>query len=233
MDAPPDPRYTAAVNCVVTAGPTYEPLDEVRRLTNLSTGKLGSLLANFLVDRGHNVTLLLGQGATWQGRQQAQHLLHFTTTADLRARLQNLAALPVHALFHAAAVSDFSFGRIFDRSPAGQLQEIQSPKITSRGGPLLAELVPTPKMIGDLRGWFPQTRLVGWKYEVEGGRARVMALAKQQVTDNRTDACVTNGPAYGFGFGLLTADGNARHFSGTPELFAALETLVPSLPSAA
>ena len=38
----------AAMNCVVTAGPTYEPLDDVRRLTNFSTGKLGSQLGDFL-----------------------------------------------------------------------------------------------------------------------------------------------------------------------------------------
>ena len=36
------------MRCIVTAGPTYEPLDEVRRLTNFSTGRLGIELANFL-----------------------------------------------------------------------------------------------------------------------------------------------------------------------------------------
>ena len=45
------------MNCIVTAGPTYEPLDEVRRLTNSSTGRLGSELANYLTARGHRVTL--------------------------------------------------------------------------------------------------------------------------------------------------------------------------------
>ena len=37
------------MNCIVTCGPTYEPLDEVRRLTNFSTGRLGTELANYLV----------------------------------------------------------------------------------------------------------------------------------------------------------------------------------------
>ena len=41
------------MNCVVTAGPTYEPLDEVRRLTNFSTGRLGTELANTLTRHGH------------------------------------------------------------------------------------------------------------------------------------------------------------------------------------
>ena len=52
------------MNCIVTAGPTFEPLDDVRRLTNFSTGKLGTELANFLTARGHKVTLLIGESAT-------------------------------------------------------------------------------------------------------------------------------------------------------------------------
>ena len=47
------------MNCIVTAGPTYEPLDDVRRLTNFSTGRLGTELANFLAARGHTVILLV------------------------------------------------------------------------------------------------------------------------------------------------------------------------------
>ena len=60
------------MNCLVTAGPTYEALDEVRRLTNFSTGRLGSELASFLAGHGHHVTLLIGQQATWRGERGAQ-----------------------------------------------------------------------------------------------------------------------------------------------------------------
>jgi phosphopantothenoylcysteine decarboxylase/phosphopantothenate--cysteine ligase len=52
------------MKCIVTAGPTFEELDEVRRLTNFSTGTLGTELADFLMERGHEVELLRGQGAT-------------------------------------------------------------------------------------------------------------------------------------------------------------------------
>ena len=40
------------MKCIVTAGPTYEPLDKVRRLTNFSTGQLGTELANHLAGQG-------------------------------------------------------------------------------------------------------------------------------------------------------------------------------------
>jgi phosphopantothenate---cysteine ligase (CTP) len=214
------------VRCIVTAGPTFEPLDQVRRLTNFSTGRLGSELVNFLAARGHEVTLLIGQQATFRGERQAHRVETFTTTADLRQCLQALAAEPADAVFHAAAVSDFTFGKILRRSAAGDLQEVKSGKLSTREGTLLAELVPTPKLIAELRDWFPQARLVGWKYEVEGDRAAVLRVAQKQLTECRTNACVANGPAYGPGFGLVVAGGVSTHLATAEALFAALEELL-------
>src|ERR1700743_1364862 len=74
----------AVMNCLVTAGPTYEPLDDVRRLTNFSPGRLGSDPANRLAEHGHKVTLLLGEQATYRGETSADAVEMFSTTADLR-----------------------------------------------------------------------------------------------------------------------------------------------------
>ena len=72
------------------------------------------------------------------------------------------------------------------------------------------ELVPTPKIMPELRAWFPQASIVGWKFEADGKRADAINAAKQQIAECRTDACVVNGPAYGEGFGvLLSAAGRA------------------------
>ena len=211
------------MNCIVTAGPTYEALDDVRRLTNFSTGRLGSELVNFLAGRGHRVTLLIGQQATWHGERQAQRVETFSTTADLWARLQAWGGDGVDAVFHAAAVSDFTFGQIWERTASGALAEAKGGKISTRHGTLLAELVPTPKIIAHLRDWYPRARLIGWKYETDGDRASVVARARQQLADNRTDACVANGRAYGAGFGLVTHAAEAPHFEDTRGLFEALE----------
>jgi phosphopantothenoylcysteine synthetase/decarboxylase len=214
------------MKCVVTAGPTYEPLDEVRRLTNFSTGKLGSLLANHLARAGHDVTLLLGDYATYSGTQESRRVLRFGTTDDLAKQMESLAvpSAGVDAVYHAAAVSDFGFGKIFSRGANGDMREIAAGKLSTRDGTLLAELKPTPKIIAQLRGWFPAVALVGWKYEVDGGREDVLARAERQITDTGVDACVANGPAYGFGFGLAGAAGR-WHFSDTVGLFTALEEL--------
>jgi len=214
------------MNCIVTAGPTYETLDRVRRLTNFSTGKLGTELANFLAARGHDVTLLLGEPATYGGERRAQTIATFSTTENLRDQLQTLAAQKVDAVFHAAAVSDFKFGKVWLRSAAGELTEVKSGKTSTRLGALLAELVPTPKIIAELRAWYPTARLFGWKYEVDGDRAGVLRVAEQQLTQCLTDACVANGAAYGEGFGLVSGAGRCAHLADRAALFEALAELL-------
>jgi len=214
-----------AMHCIVTAGPTYEPLDEVRRLTNFSTGRLGSELASFLTNQGHEATLLIGQLATFRGERHAKHVQTFSTTVDLRDRLRALGADSVGAVFHAAAVSDFTFGKTWTRSEHGDLTEVREGKISTRRGALLTELLPTPKIIAELRQYFPKAVLVGWKFEVDGSRADVVRLAQSQIEQCMTDACVANGRAYGEGFGLVT-HGACEHLPELVQLFAALEKLI-------
>jgi len=217
------------MNCIVTAGPTYETMDNVRRLTNFSTGQLGTELANFLAARGHEVTLLIGEQATYCGERKAHRVVPFSTTANLREQLQRLShggVGSVNAVFHAAAVSDYTFGKIWVRSGSGELTEAKSGKISTSEGTLLAELVPTPKIIADLRDWFPNAQLVGWKFEVDGTRADALKAAEKQVQTCHTNACVANGRAYGEGFGLRHADGKLLHLADKPTLFTALAKMV-------
>ncbi|HWD94632.1 MAG TPA: phosphopantothenoylcysteine decarboxylase [Verrucomicrobiae bacterium] len=209
--------------CLVTAGPTFEPLDGARRLTNFSTGRLGTELANFLAAHGHEVTLLIGEQASYPGERRAQHVETFTTTASLKTKLQAWSDKPVGAVFHAAAVSDFLFGKVWNRSVQGELTEVRSGKISTRNGALLAELLPTEKIIAHLRDWFPEARITGWKYEVDGARSDVIRAAEKQIAECRTNACVANGPAYGEGFGLVTGNRASRHLADREALFEALE----------
>lgn len=211
------------MNCIVTAGPTFEPLDNVRRLTNFSTGRLGSELVNFLVAQGHRVTLLIGQQATWRGERKATATQVFTTTDDLRQRLQALAKPDVQGVFHAAAVNDFTFGKVWQGRAGEALTEVRAGKIPTRAKELLVELMPTPRIIAELRSFFPNAFLVGWKFEVDGDRASVIQKAEQQIAENRTNGCVANGEAYGPGFGLVTAPGQVQHCESTRDLFPAIE----------
>ena len=209
------------MNFIVTAGPTIEKLDTVRRLTNFSTGRTGTEMANFLAGRGHQVTLLLGEQATWSGQRRAQKVLPFSTTADLQEKLKGLVKGSFDAVFHMAAVGDFMFGKIWKHDSEGRMVELSSQKFSTRDGTLLAELVPTPKLISQLNEWFPKSQVVGWKYEVEGKREDAIVAAQMLLDETKINACVANGPAYGEGFGFVSPTGQ-RHFAAAPGLFSAL-----------
>jgi phosphopantothenoylcysteine decarboxylase/phosphopantothenate--cysteine ligase len=211
-----------AMKCIVTAGPTYEELDQVRRLTNFSTGALGTALANHLSRAGHSVTLLRGYYSICDLKPEVSRVHVFTTTEDLEDQLARLAFKGPGAVFHAAAVSDFRFGKVWRRLANGKLREVRSGKFSTRDGTLLSELVPTPKLLGKMREWYPRALLVGWKYEVDGGRTGAVRAARRQIEENRTNACVVNGPAYGSGYGLQLPGIPAKHCATQSALFGAL-----------
>lgn len=206
---------------LVTCGPTYEPLDQVRRLTNFSTGKLGIGLANHLLKADHRVTLLKGYYSLCHDPCAADCQI-FTTTQDLLDRIRSAAETPVDALFHAAAVSDFAFGAVYKRHAHGELEPITSGKFSTRDGPIVAELVPTPKIISQLRSFFPAAKIFGWKYEVDGSRESAIALGRKQISENRTNYCVVNGAAYGAGFGIVSDAETVDHCADSQELYANL-----------
>ena len=215
------------MHCIVTAGPTYEPIDQVRRLTNHSTGQLGTGLAKRLADDGHEVTLLRGRSATHTEMPEGIGLQQFTTSTDLAEKLERLAVAEsgAGAVFHAAAVSDFAVGQIFRRADDGQLNPLNAGKLSTRDGDLLLELKPTPKIIASLREWFAEALLLGWKYEVDGDRDSALGQGQTQIVENQTNGCVVNGPSYGNGFGWLSNDHPAEHLADKAELFNKLAGL--------
>src|SRR2546423_521109 len=212
------------MHCIVTAGPTYEPLDRVRRLTNFSTGKLGCALADFLASHDHEVLLLLSESASFYPENSGPRVDHFTSSASLKEKLGELTSDRVDVVFHAAAVSDFKFGKVWSRQANGELKEMKAGKLSSREGPLLAELLPAAKIIAELRPLFPTARLVGWKFEIDGKRENALEAARKQVRACLLDGCVANGPGYGEGYGFVVSrEGQPeRHFDEQEELFAML-----------
>ena len=207
---------------VLTSGPTYEELDQVRRITNHSTGKLGTELAGFFKEMGFYVILLRGFYATDPNPIMADEVIQFTTTQDLAAKLKNISCTEnwVDWIFHAAAVSDFKPGRFCQISESGEVMGLDDSssvpksrkgKIDTRQGSFWVEMIPTDKIILRLREWFPKAKLVGWKYEVEGGPGSVWQKAKEQVEKCQSDASVVNGPAFGDGFGVYWANGEREN----------------------
>ena len=193
---------------VITSGPSYEPLDKVRRLSNFSTGELGTLLAEGFAEAGHRVACFRGVASTFAAPMWPVEVVPFTTNSDLVAGLQALPAREeISMVFHAAALCDFQIKEMTDE----QGHAIHGDKIPSRGGLLKLTLEPAPKVIASLRRMFPSSIIVGWKYELDGTSAAVVAKGRQQMDDCLTDACVLNGDAYGSGFGMIARAGEQTH----------------------
>jgi len=92
-------------NILVTAGPTREPLDPIRFISNRSSGKMGFAIARVALRRGANVTLI--SGPTSQHPPKGASFISVENALEMRdAILKNLHNLT--AVIMAAAVTDFS-----------------------------------------------------------------------------------------------------------------------------
>lgn len=186
---------------VVTCGPSFEPVDGARRLTNFSTGRLGTALANACAAQGWEVHCFRGEQATCPDPLRVHSVQPFSTNDDLARRLETLGtSVNIDAVLHAAALCDFKVARV----EAGDGSTITSAKVSTRIGELRLVLAPTMKLLPRLAAWFPGARIVGWKYELEGHRENALAAARQQLREHGSAACVLNGAAYGPGFAFCT-----------------------------
>ena len=204
---------------IVTCGPAFEPIDGARRLTNMSTGRLGVTLSNFLTAAGHEVICFKGEGSSFPGAVRAARVIPFTTNSDLADGLKMLSrSEDIDAIYHAAALCDYRVEKALGETG----EPIVSEKFSTRDGRLHLILVPAIKVLPKLRLWFPEAHLVGWKYELEGGREEAFAKAWNQLRACDTNQCVLNGAAYGNGFATCDRNGRVRECHDTNELFEVL-----------
>ncbi|MDT3736272.1 MAG: bifunctional phosphopantothenoylcysteine decarboxylase/phosphopantothenate--cysteine ligase CoaBC [Denitratisoma sp.] len=129
------PKVLAGRRVLLTAGPTFEALDAVRGLTNLSSGKMGFALARAARDAGAEVTLVCGPVAQ-------------PTPAGV-SRVDVTSALEMHAaVMQRAAACDIFIGvaAVADYRPAEPVQE----KIKKQDKPLQITLAPNPDILAEV-----------------------------------------------------------------------------------
>src|SRR3984885_2460874 len=98
---------------IITSGPSYEPIDQARRLSNFSTGELGTLLAESFAEAGHSVVCCRGVASTFAEPLWPVKVIPFTTNDDLMESLTRLPAREETTLvLHAAALCDFRVKKI-------------------------------------------------------------------------------------------------------------------------
>jgi phosphopantothenoylcysteine synthetase/decarboxylase len=184
---------------VITGGPASEAIDQVRFITNQSTGELALKLAQRFSAAGDEVELFLGRGAIWR----SETARYFQTNEDLHRLLSEVQQRDrVDAVLHAAALSDFGVAQTLVSGEASE-----AAKISSAAGSIELRLIPKRKLICDLRDLFANSYIIGWKFELDGTPMDVVREGVRQIEANRTNACVLNGSAFGPGFGFCTVLG--------------------------
>jgi phosphopantothenoylcysteine decarboxylase/phosphopantothenate--cysteine ligase len=165
---------------LITAGPTREPLDSVRFISNRSSGRLGIELAREAACRGHEVTLLLGPvSQATRADVPLGRVLRFETTCELESLLET--AFPAcDLLIMAAAVCDH---RLRGGPAAGKLA-----REGERG--LTLDLEPTPDLVARcaLRRR-PGQRIIAFALEEPD---RLEVNARRKLRDKGVDALVAN-----------------------------------------
>lgn len=166
---------------LLTAGPTQEPIDEVRYLGNRSSGRLGVALADAAAGRGWRVTLLLGP-TTRTPADSRVNVRRFRTTAELQALLTRFWP-DSHVLVMAAAVADF-------RPVPDPAQLARAGGKLRRGSGWTLHLEPTPDL---LQGCAATRRtgqvLVGFALEPE---SRLEESAREKLERKGLDLIVAN-----------------------------------------
>lgn len=161
---------------LITAGPTREPIDEVRFISNRSSGRMGMALAEAAAEAGHEVTLLLGPVLAPTTLGERVRVERFMTTAELEAALaEHFPSCDV--LVMAAAVADY---RSRDK-PAGKAK---------RQGTLKLELEATPDLVAAVaKGKREGQRVVAFALEPSEG---LEAAAVEKMRRKGVDAIVAN-----------------------------------------
>lgn len=169
---------------LITSGATREYLDDVRFLTNVSTGGTGAKLGDALAACGHAVTLLHGEGAVLPHTLAPSAVQVFSSTENLQSHLKRLLGPgEFDAVLQCAAVSDYR--------PA----EVRAGKMTSYAPELTLRLVPTPKLLPELKSYAPAARrplVIGFKL-TSGADAEVRLLAVSKLfAADTVDAAIHN-----------------------------------------
>ena len=160
---------------LVTAGPTREYLDDVRYLSNASSGRMGYALAEAALKLGHEVVLVTGPVDLHP--PIGCEIYAVETTSQMRDACVT-SFRTCHGVIAAAAVCDYR-----------PLQRFTG-KIAKTGGPITIEMIETDDVLAELGASKAARWVVGFALEAENPRERAL----QKLRAKNCDWIVLNGP---------------------------------------
>ncbi len=167
---------------LITSGPTWVPIDDVRVISNISTGELGQTLARKSQGLGADVTMLEGpvekrlalEGVTIKPFKYYSELM--TLLRDELSRND----VRYDAIFHAAAVSDYT------------IQNPSTTKMKSDEPTIQLDLIPLPKLIRSIRKLAPKSLIIGFKLESDMNEELAVSSTTKLFSDAYCDLVLAN-----------------------------------------
>lgn len=171
--ADPVRRFWQGRRVTVTAGPTREPVDAIRFVSNRSTGAMGMALAERLVHLGAAVTVVAGPGTVAAPDGLTAHV-PVTTAAEMAAAVKDALDRGCDWLFMTAAVADYTPGAVAE----GKVKKEQ------QGGDWSIAMTRTRDILADVVATHPRRpRVVGFALETEDLLARAAAKRERKGMD--------------------------------------------------
>jgi phosphopantothenoylcysteine decarboxylase/phosphopantothenate--cysteine ligase len=165
-------------NILITAGPTIEPIDTVRMITNQSSGKTGIFIAKELISAGAKVTLVYGPGTEEPPRGaktipvKTVNQMFDVVKKELRSKRFDIAIL-------SAAPADYTTTPI-------------KSKIKSDKPSLTIKLHRAPKIVDNIKKIQKDIFLVGFKAETNISRQKLVESAKKKLRESNADIIIAN-----------------------------------------
>lgn len=205
------------MNILITSGGTQENIDEVRTITNMSTGALGTTIANTLLDF-LNVNKLFFLSNKKMILPFSNHKLEIIYVSNTDSVLNNMKDIiennKIDFVIHAMAISDYKVDKVFNEIniknilnkylPTNDIDLIlhklineingldNSSKISSNADNLFIKLSKTPKIVDLIKSWDSNINLISFKLLNNVEEEELISVAKKQLERTNSNLVIAN-----------------------------------------
>lgn len=186
---------------VITSGGISEKIDNVRKITNSSSGKLGMTIANHLLESKSDITIyyVCSKNALRPSNKRVK-IIEVAGTLDLKDKVESLLKNEkIDYFIHTMAVADYMVDYVttVDKMKKSflnnsDMEVIKDTKISSYENNLVLVLKPTPKIISLIKKESPLTYLVGFKLLDSVSKKELIEVATRLRDKNKCDLVVAN-----------------------------------------
>jgi phosphopantothenoylcysteine decarboxylase/phosphopantothenate--cysteine ligase len=206
------PRDMEGMRVLITGGPTVEPIDPIKLITNRSSGKTGVALARVASARGAGVTLIHGPGT--EPPPPGVKAIGVQTTREMKEAFDRELAEKPDLVICAAAPQDF----VVEKPSGEKLRHDRE---------VTLKLKPAPRLLDGARERAPEAYIVGFKAEYGVTDEQLIEVARAKLGEHRLDMVVANDVSKaGAGFGaetnevIILTPSEIRRMRGTKEEIA-------------